>query len=191
MRRIWLLVALAVAVAACGEPRELAGFVRTPAPSVASSSLPDVAAGEAFQFVAPPDGLLVLYFGYTSCPDVCPTTLADLRAALEDLGADADRIEVAMATVDPDRDTAEVLTGYLQSFISDAHPLRTESPDELASAAESLGVVYDVSTTDDGEVEVIHSGNLYAIDDEGSLLVTWPFGVSVDDIRLDLEALLP
>ena len=191
MRRVWLVAALAVAIAACGEPRELAGFVRTPAPSVASTSLPDVAAGEPFEFVAREDGLLLLYFGYTSCPDVCPTTLADLRTALEDLGSDADRIEVAMATVDPDRDTPEVLTGYVQSFISDAHPLRTDSPDELARAAEALGVVYDVSTTDDGDVEVIHSGNLYAIDDEGSLLVTWPFGVAVDDIRLDLEALLP
>lgn len=191
MRRTLLLVLLAVAVAACGAPRELAGFVRTPAPSVATASLPDVASGEQFDFVAPEDGLLVLYFGYTSCPDVCPTTLADLRTALEDLGGEAERIQVAMATVDPDRDTPEVLTGYLQSFISDAHPLRTEAADELASAAEALGVVYEVSTTDDGEVEVIHSGNLYAIDDQGTLLVTWPFGVEVDDIRLDLEALLP
>ena len=191
MRRLWLLVVLAVSIAACGEPRELAGFVRTPAPSVATSSLPDVASGEQFEFIAPEDGLLLVYFGYTSCPDVCPTTLADLRVALEDLGDDAERIEVAMATVDPDRDTPEVLTGYLQSFISDGRPLRTESEDELASAAEALGVVYDVSTTDSGDVEVIHSGNLYAIDDQGSLLVTWPFGVEVDDIRLDLEALLP
>jgi protein SCO1/2 len=191
MSRLWLLVVLAVGIAACGEPRELAGFVRTPAPSVASASLPDVASGERFDFVAPEDGLLVLYFGYTSCPDVCPTTLADLRTALEDLGGDADRIDVAMATVDPDRDTPEVLTGYLRSFISDARPLRTESPDELARAAEALGVVYDVSTTDEGDIEVLHSGNLYAVDDRGSLLVTWPFGVEVDDIRLDLEALLP
>lgn len=191
MKRLALLVALMLAVAACGEPRELAGFVRTPAPSVAGTSLPDVASGEDFAFVAPDDGLLVVYFGYTYCPDVCPTTLADLRIALEDLGDDAERIDVAMATVDPDRDTPEVLTGYLRSFISDAHPLRTESPDELARAAESLGVVYEVSTADDGQVEVIHSGNMYAIDDEGTLLVTWPFGVDVDDIRLDLEALLP
>ncbi len=191
MRRLWLLLMLVLGVVACGEPRELAGFVRTPPPVVASTALPDVAAGEPFEFVAREDGLLVVYFGYTSCPDVCPTTLADLRTALEDLGPEADRIDVAMATVDPDRDTPEVLTGYLRSFIPDAHPLRSESPDELASAAEALGVVYDVSTTADGDVEVIHSGNLYAIDDRGTLLVTWPFGVPVDDIRLDLQALLP
>ncbi len=191
MKRLAVLLVLMLAVVGCSEPRELAGFVRTPAPSVADTSLPDAASGEDFSFVAPGNGLLLVYFGYTSCPDVCPTTLADLRVALEDLGDEAERIEVAMATVDPDRDTPEVLTGYLQSFISDAHPLRTESPDELARAAEALGVVYDVSTTDDGEVEVIHSGNLYAIDDRGTLLVTWPFGVEVDDIRLDLEALLP
>ena len=191
MKRLLPLLALALIVSACGEPRELAGFVRTPPPTVADASLPDVSSGQDFAFVAPDDGLLVLYFGYTSCPDVCPTTLADLRIALEDLGDGASRIDVAMATVDPERDTPEVLTGYLQSFIADARPLRSEDPEELARAAEALGVVYDVSQTEQGEIEVIHSGNMYAIDSQGTLLVTWPFGVDVDDIRLDLEALLP
>ena len=116
MKRFWLLVVLAVAVAACGEPRELAGFVRTPAPSVATTSLPDVASGEQFDFVAPEDGLLLVYFGYTSCPDVCPTTLADVRTALGRLGEDADRVELVMATVDPDRDTPERLAHYVRWF---------------------------------------------------------------------------
>lgn len=74
--------------------------------SVADVSLPDVGnGGEPMPFVGPDEGVLVVYFGYTFCPDVCPSTLADLRTGLSDLGDDVDRGDVAMATVDPGRDT--------------------------------------------------------------------------------------
>jgi protein SCO1 len=61
--------------------------------------------------------VLLVYFGYTSCPDICPTTMADIRLALEACHRDlAERVSVAMVTVDPERDTTEVLTGYLGYF---------------------------------------------------------------------------
>ena len=87
-----LLAALVVTLGACSSNRaELTGFVREPNPDVGSFSLPDVTVGGAeFNFVAPADGVLVMYFGYTSCPDVCPTTMSDLRRALERLGDDAE-----------------------------------------------------------------------------------------------------
>lgn len=133
--------------------------------------------------------LLLMYFGYTSCPDVCPTTLADIRRSLSDLGAGADRVEVAMATIDPERDTADILTGYVQSFVPGAHALRTDDDGALRSAADAFGADYGV-TVDGEDIEVLHTGHVYVIDDEGQLLVTWPFGTSADEMRSDLEILL-
>jgi protein SCO1/2 len=181
-----------LAVTACGSERgELSGFVREPLPEVGEFSLPDVTAdGEAFEFVGPDDGLLVMYFGYTFCPDVCPTTMSDVRRALERLGGDAERVAVAMATVDPDRDTDEVVTGYVRTFVADGHALRTIDDAELRAVAAAFGADYQVSTNDSGEIEVAHTAALYAVDDTGRLLVTWPFGTSVDDLEADLRLLL-
>ena len=75
-----------------------------------------------------------MYFGYTNCPDVCPTTMADLGAALDRLDdEDAARVDVAMVTVDPERDTA-VLADYVQSFVADAHAMATDDPAALRAA---------------------------------------------------------
>ena len=85
MRKLVILAsALAVFTVACGSgTRELSGFVRTPPPDVSGAVLPDVSyGGDTFAMSATEDGVLIVYFGFTSCPDVCPTTLADLRKAL-------------------------------------------------------------------------------------------------------------
>lgn len=193
MRRpafILALVTSAVVLASCGTPRELSGFVRTPQPDVSVVTLPDVSSGgEDFEFVAPGQGLLLVYFGYTSCPDVCPTTMADVRRALGELGDDADRVTLAMATVDPERDTDDVITAYVQAFVPGAHALRTTNDGALRAAADVFGADYDVSDVD-GSVEVIHTGSLYAVDDQGLLRVTWPFGTAWEDLVADLELLL-
>lgn len=201
-----LSAVLLAAVGACGsegdgsadEPgddaaTEIAGAQRLPAPDVGGLSLPAVTAAggaEPFPFVADEDGVLLVYFGYTHCPDVCPTTLADVRTALRDLGDDAERVELAMATIDPGRDTAAVLDPYVTSFVDGAVALRTTDDAELAPVAEEFGVTYDVSTGADGEIEVVHSGSLYAVDDTGDLIVTWSFGTPASDIANDLRLIL-
>lgn len=192
MRRFLAVIALVLVVAACSsEPAQLSGFVRDPLPDVSVASLPAVSSGGAeFTMRAPQDEILLLYFGYTSCPDVCPTTLADLRSALRDLGETATKVNVAMATIDPERDTDEVITGYVQSFIPEAHALRTSDPEELRAAADVFGADYGVSVDDDGKYEVFHTANLYAIDDGGLLQVTWPFGTEPESIAADIELLL-
>lgn len=190
--RAAVLIVLALVVASCGgEEAQLAGSVRTPLPEVGGLTLPDAGrGGEPFAMRAADGGLLVMYFGYTSCPDVCPTTLADLRKAFRELGDDAAHIDLAMATVDPERDTDEVITGYVQSFIPGAHGLRTEDDALLSSVAGAFGAVYSVTEADDGDVEVVHSGQVYVIDDQGRLRVTWPFGMTAADMAGDLELLL-
>jgi protein SCO1/2 len=196
-RRAALVLAVTVVggalLAACGgDDRSLTGIVRSPLPEVGDVALPDAGAdGEPFAFRAPDGGLLLLYFGYTYCPDVCPTTMADVRKTLREIDPDdAERVTVAMATVDPERDTAEVITGYVQSFVEDAHGLRTEDDAALRAAADAIGASYDVQRNEEGEIEVAHTGYLYAIDDQGRLLVTWPFPTPQADLQADVELLL-
>lgn len=142
-------------LAACGSepPRELAGFVREPGPAVDQVALPDLSqGGEEFAMRAEPGELLVVYFGFTNCPDVCPTTLADLRAALRQMEADqAERVNLAMVSVDPDRDMP-VLVDYAQTFVDDAHALATTDPVLLRSAADPFGVSYAIEVDDDGKI---------------------------------------
>lgn len=186
-----LVLAMGLIVAACGDEDYVpAGIIRTPPPDVSSVMLPDVTNDRDVPVVAPEEGLFILYFGYTYCPDVCPTTLSMLRRALRELGDDADRIQVAMVTVDPDRDTAETLTAYVHAFVSDGFAVRTLDADRLAEIAEPFGAKYSVTTRDDGYIEVVHTGFLYAIDDQGKLRLTWPFGIDSDSVYKDMRALL-
>jgi protein SCO1/2 len=188
-----LLVAASVIAGACGSdpPRELAGYRREPAPSIGELSLPDLtAAGEDFNFRADPGHLLVVYFGYTNCPDFCPTTLSDLKLATRRMkDADAARIDVAMATVDPERDLP-ILPDYIASFFDDGHALGTDDGRRLAEVAAPFGVSYNISEAADGSVEVSHTTSLYVVDDTGHLALTWQFGVSIDDLAADLTQLL-
>lgn len=159
--------------------------------SVGEVSLPDVGdGGEPLSFVGPDDGILIVYFGYTFCPDVCPTTLSDLGTALGDLGDDAQRVEVAMTTVDPGRDSDDVITGYLHAFIPDGHPLRTEDDAELRAAADAIGVEYSVIGGANGTVEVLHTAHLFAVDDTGEIRAVWSFGAEPETITRELRELL-
>jgi protein SCO1/2 len=195
MRRAVALVVAALVVAACGGERELVGLSRDPEPQVDAVALPDISEGGApFEFRAPPDGLLIVYFGYTNCPDVCPTTMADLKVALDDVGDDAERVEVAMVSVDPDRDIP-VLGEYIQSFFPGAHAVATTDQAALQSVAGPFGVSYEVRTAPNGEIEVGHSSNLFAVDDAGRLVLTWSVGggegtARPDDLAGDIRQLL-
>lgn len=190
MRRVVLgaaMTLLSITSACGGGQREFAGFVRTPAPSSQGITLPNVASGADRELVAGNNNLLVLYFGFTNCPDICPTTLQDLTVALRRLD-DASHIEVAMITVDPDRDL-EVLDAYIKSFIPTAEALGIDDESALAIAAQPFGASYLVDDSG-GEIEVSHSTSLYVVDDEGTLLLTWPFGTASTDISADLRDLL-
>lgn len=193
-----LIVPLLV-VAACGDAEEgapeptLGGAVRQPALEVGAASLPDVAHGGAPMAMRAPDGeLLLVYFGYTSCPDVCPTTMSDVRVALEALPEDlAARVSPAMVTVDPERDSAEVLTGYLRHFFDDPHALRTDDPDALAAVAEAFTVQWEVEAHDAGEpYAVAHTATTFVVDDGGTVVVEWPFGFEPEAMTADLTTLL-
>jgi len=198
LRRVISALAVLAAVvlsAACGgsdaAEETLAGYEREPEPTVGSISLPAVNRGDVdFPFRADDDELLIVYFGFTNCPDVCPTTLADTRLAFNQLGDRAEEIDLAFVTIDPERDTDELSGNYVEAFIDGGIALRTEDPEALAIAADAFGVTYSVVENQDGEIEVAHTPNSYVVDDTGSIILTWPFGVPADDMAGDLTILL-
>lgn len=194
-----LLAALAVVgvlLTACGgsDPVEevtLAGYERTPEPTVGSISLPAVnRTTEDFSFIAEPGKLLMVNFGYSSCPDICPTTLADTRIAFNQLGARSSDVDFAFVSIDPERDTAEVLTNYVEAFLADGIAVRTDDQEALLIAADAFGVTYFVGENESGDLEVAHTPNIFLVDDSGSIILTWPFGVPAADIVSDLTILL-
>jgi protein SCO1/2 len=115
--------------------------------------------------------------------------MSDVRTALRQLEDDADRVDVAMVTIDPDRDAA-VLADYVGSFVEGGHALATDDAGELRAVADPFGVSYLVETGSGGEIEVSHSPQLYVVDDTGTLALTWQFGVPADDLADDLAELL-
>ena len=169
----------------------LAGYERDPEPTVGTISLPAVNRDvEEFTFQAEPGELLMVAFGFTSCPDICPTTLADARLAFNQLGARADDVDLAWVSIDPERDTAEITTNYVEAFVSDGIALRTDDAEQLLIAADAFGVTYVIQENDAGETEVAHTPNVFVVDDTGSIILTWPFGIAVDDQVNDLNILL-
>lgn len=126
--------------------------------------------------------LVLVFFGYTSCPDECPATLAILRQVRADLGVAAAQIQVLLVTTDPVNDTPEKMTNYLLAFDQTFIGL-TGSESELAAVYQAYGV----TVLDGGET---HSTRVYVIDREGNLGLTLPYGMTPDEILHDLRLLL-
>lgn len=133
----------------------------------------------------------LLFFGFTSCPDVCPTTLADLAAARRQLGADGERVRVVMITVDPERDTAERLGQYVQQFDPTFVGLRG-SRAELETVYKAYGVYAAKRELPDSALgyTMDHTGSVYVIDPQGRWRALFSHGAPVDDIVSDLRYLL-
>ena len=196
---IVLALTLAVAsTAACGSdpaPDDaLEGLTREVPLQVGELIVPEVHADGTerdYSFRARDDGLLFVYFGYTRCPDLCPTTFSDLMAALARLDPDdAARVDAAFVTVDPDRDTPETIVRYLGHFVDRGHAVRITDPALLAATEEAFGASSTVVTSDDGVVEVSHTSITYVVDPTGAVVVEWPFGVKPPAMANDLEILL-
>lgn len=190
------LAGLLALAAGCGDDAaggsDLRGATRTPPLAVGDASLPDVTdePPRPFGFRAPEGRLLVVYFGYTHCPDVCPTTLADVRDALAELGADAAAVRVVFATVDPERDTPELLRSYLDHFTDDGRVLRTTDPDELQAAMDAFRARAWKEPHAGGDYAMAHTASTYVVDATGTVVVEWPFGTGAEDMAHDLRLLL-
>ena len=106
------------------------------------------------------------FFGFTHCPEVCPTTLFQMTQHLKELGPDADRLNVVFVTVDPERDTPELLKTYMESFDPRIVAL-TGTPEELAAAAKAFRVSYRKVPTEGGDYTMDHTASVIVTDAEG------------------------
>jgi protein SCO1 len=133
--------------------------------------------------------VVLLSFGYTHCPDVCPTTLAKFAQVRRLLGADGARLQVLFVTVDPQRDSAELLRHYLASFDPDFIGLRG-TREQTDAVAKSFGARFE--TTDrQGEIEVDHTASTYVIDANGKTRILTPYDQPARALADDVLALMP
>jgi len=130
--------------------------------------------------------VVVLYFGYTFCPDVCPTTMTDLAKAMQLLGKKADDVQVVMVSVDPERDTPEKLEEYVHAFYPTFVGL-TGTPEQIAEAAARYGVYYAKHEGSDASGYLIdHTATVMVLNAEGRLKLLESFGTTPEQMARDL-----
>src|SRR5690606_21651528 len=144
--------------------------------------------GRPYDFVAETEGkITLLYFGYTHCPDICPVHLAQIAEAFDQLPRVAAESEVVFVTVDPERDTPEVLRRFLDRFDRRFVGL-TGTPDELKAAQEAVGVTPAFKDGGGEDYTVQHAGQVFAWGPDGLLYAQYPFGTRqqtwVNDLQL-------
>lgn len=135
---------------------------------------------------------VMLFFGYASCPDVCPTTMAQLSQVMLSLGADADKVRILFISVDPHRDTPEILQAYVDAFDKNAIGL-TGTEKQVADLARRYRVAYQIEKptgNDKDNYEVAHSRGVYMFDSKGRARVLAADTESVEALTESVRALL-
>jgi len=148
--------------------------------------------GQAFQLSDQRGKIVLMFFGYTNCPDVCPVTLAQFKQARAQLSQQADRVRFVFITVDPERDTAEKMKTYLGAIDPTIIGLGG-SQGELEQVWRAYGVYRQKQPgqSQDEYADLLeHSSRVYLVDTQGNLRVTFPFGLVPDDVEQDVRYLL-
>ncbi len=134
--------------------------------------------------------VVVMFFGFTHCPDVCPTTLAELAAEVKKLGADGDKVQVLMVTVDPERDTPQVLSQYVTAFDPRFLALRGTA-EETARVAKEFKILYQkVAGARPDSYTMDHSAGTYVFDTQGRLRLYVSYGRGPEVFAHDIALLL-
>lgn len=134
--------------------------------------------------------VVLLFFGYTHCPDICPTTMADLAKAMKLLGEDSRRVQVLFVTVDPERDTPQLLAQYVPSFYPSFLGLYG-TLDEIAATASDYKIYYSKQASDgQAKYTIDHSAGVYAYDPDGRIRIYLKYGQKPEQIASDLKTLL-
>ncbi len=176
-----VLVIIAALIAYFTKSESFRGVVITPPVAAAPIVLTD-SNGNPFQLDSQQGKIALVFFGFTNCPDECPLTMAKLKQALQDIGAQAKDVQVLMITTDPARDNADALKKYVTTFNPTFLGL-TGTPDQLQTVWNAYGVV----VLDGGET---HSALVYVIDRQGKLRLTFSSDMEYQDVAHDLRKLL-
>lgn len=132
----------------------------------------------------------ILYFGYTHCPDICPTTLANLAEVLDKVGTRKDEVRVVFVTVDPTRDTPKLMKGYVNSFAPQVDGLYGTA-NQLADLARRYRVAYKVTPASPGhEYEVMHANAVFFFDKSGRTRLVTTDMTNIDGLAADVTQLL-
>jgi protein SCO1/2 len=146
--------------------------------------------GETFRLSEQKEKIVLLFFGYTSCPDVCPTTLAELNQVMEKLGDKTDQVQVVFVSVDPERDMPEKIQEYVEHFNEDFIGL-SGNPDELQIIWDNYGIFRERVESESAFGYIInHTARTYLVDQNGSLRLSYGFQTPVEDMVHDIEILL-
>ncbi len=153
--------------------------------------LTDVKTGQPFYFGRERGEVTLLYFGYTQCPDVCPTTMGVWKQVKQALGPKAERVRFIFITVDPERDTSKILATYMRAFDDGFIGLRGE-PDLLAEVIADYGIWVEKTYFADTAIgyAVNHTASTFLIDRQGTLRVQYPFGTLAEAMIEDITHLL-
>lgn len=188
MKRLLLAAVLALAAGAHAAPALKSGTFSParPAPEIALTS----ADGSEFRLSALRGKVVVLEFGFTHCPAVCPASLAMLAQARQKLGTQADRLQVVFISVDPERDTPARLKAYLAQFDKSFIGL-TGTPGQMAAIRKDYGITATKFPAPAGQAgyQMGHSSYLYFIDKKGMLRALMPFGRPADEMVHDVNVL--
>lgn len=133
--------------------------------------------------------VVVLFFGYTHCPEVCPTTLADLAQVMRQLGQDANRVQVVFVTLDPERDSPSLLAKYVTSFDPSFLGLYGDAQ-STAQAAKAFGVNYQKQYDKTGGYTVDHTDGVFLLGTRGRPLLHAPYGQRAELLVQDIRSLL-
>lgn len=188
------MVVAAILASGCDTMRDAAsgGFngVELSDPKAAPEISIADADGQLFDLAAQQGKVVLLFFGYTHCPDVCPTTLADWARVRAALGADADKVRFVFVSVDPDRDTPAISQGYATQFDSSFVGLTADDA-TIARLRSSLNLVAQNEPVDStGAYGVAHSAQVFLVDRKGRLRILYPFGSTAGDMLGDIQRLI-
>ncbi len=183
-----VLILLAMGMAGCRRPYTFHGMVMQ-SPQPAPDFTLTTHQGQPLRLSDLRGRTVVLYFGYTFCPDVCPATLSEWAKAMRLLGDKADQVQFLMITVDPERDTPAKMADYVSHF--DPRFIGLSGPaDEIARIATLYGVYYQKHEEGGENYLVDHTATQTVIDKDGYIKLIFPFGTTADDIAADLRYML-
>jgi protein SCO1/2 len=191
MKRRILLIA-AAALAACSAEKPRAAFKNidiTGAAYAQQLNLPDVD-GKARTLSDFNGKVTIVFFGFAQCPDVCPSTMAEIAEVRQKLGAAGAKVQPVFVTVDPERDTAAVLKAYVGNFGGDVVALRGTLEQTQAAAKEFKVFFAKVPGKTDGSYTIDHTAGSFVFDPQGRVRLFVRYGGSADTLAGDLKLLL-